>query len=454
MKSQSEAMMSETKTTKPLEAVRVAYLVGQYPAINHTFVLREVLGLRALGFDVHVASVLDCDRPAERLSDEEREEWRETFYVKPTTPLHAVVPHLKTLVARPRRYLGALVDTLKLCLSAPRTAPTYLMYFVESVILGRWMMERRLAHVHSHFTPNVCVLAGRIFPVTVSLTIHGPVEFDDAVGFSLAEKVRASTFIAAISNYARSQLMRFSSPEDWSKIEVSPLGVDPQVYEPRPPRENPSPFEVICVGRLAPVKAQHILVAAVDALLQQGRAVRLRLVGDGPMRASLESDVAARGLGGHVIFEGWLNQDRVRELYRGADVFALASFAEGVPVVLMEAMSMEIPSVATRINGVPELIRDSIDGILVAPSDVDELAGAIASLMDDAALRRRLGEAGRRRVMEKYDLARNTERLAEIFRRRVAGLNEPERATEAVGDSAQQTDEETDELLETVGARR
>ncbi|HEX8475841.1 MAG TPA: glycosyltransferase family 4 protein [Pyrinomonadaceae bacterium] len=451
MESQNEAMMSETKATKP---VRVAYLVGQYPAINHTFVLREVLGLRALGFDVHVASVLECDRPAERLSDEERDEWRETFYVKPTNPLSMVVPHLKTMVARPRRYLGALMDTLKLCVSAPRMAPTCLMYFVEAVLLGRWMQERRLTHVHSHFTPNVCVLAGRIFPVTVSLTIHGPVEFDDAIGFSLAEKVRASTFIAAISNYARSQLMRFSSPEDWGKIEVSPLGVDPHLYEPRPPRENPSPFEVICVGRLAPVKAQHILVAAVEALLKQGRAVRLRLVGDGPMRESLESDVVARGLGEHVVFEGWLNQDKVRELYRRADVFALASFAEGVPVVLMEAMSMEIPSVATRINGVPELIRDGIDGLLVAPSDVDELADAISSLMDDAALRRRLGEAGRRRVVERYDLARNTERLAEIFRRRVVELNETERATEAVAGSAPQAGVETEELLETVGARR
>jgi glycosyltransferase involved in cell wall biosynthesis len=122
-----------------------------------------------------------------------------------------------------------------------------------------------------------------------------------------------------------------------------------------------------------------------------------------------------------VVFEGWLNQDRVRELYRQSDIFALASFAEGVPVVLMEAMAMEIACVSTRITGVPELIRDGVDGCLVTPADEDELAQNIARLMDDPNLRRRLGAAGRRRVLEKYDLAHNVEHLAGIFQRRLAG---------------------------------
>lgn len=432
-------------------ALRVAYLVGQYPAINHTFVLREVRGLRALGLDIRVASVLRADRPAEKLTDEEREELAATYYVKPAQPLSAVAPHVKTFLARPLRYLSGLADALKMCLSAPRKTPTFLMYFVEAVVLGRWMEDNALSHVHSHFTSSVCLIAKRIFPLTMSVTIHGPEEFDDAAGFRLAEKVRAATFVAAISNYARSQLMRVAAQEDWDKIEVSPLGVDPHVYEPRPMREHPSPCEVICVGRLAPVKAQHVLVAAIDALVKQGRDVRLRLVGDGAMRATLERDAAARGLGGAVVFEGWLNQDAVRALYAQADIFALASFAEGVPVVLMEAMAMEIPSVATRINGVPELIRDGVDGWLVAPSDAVELAEAIAALMDDATLRRRLGAAGRQRVIEKYDLARNTARLAEMFRRRIGG----ERGVERSDDRAvAPVNTQDDGLLETVGARR
>lgn len=401
--------------------MRIAYLVGQYPAVNHTFVLREVRYLRAAGFDLRVASVLPCDRAVEKLSDEEREEFAQTFYVKPARTADAVGPHLKTLAERPAPYLAALARTLFDCLAAPKLAPSTFLYFVEAVVLGRWMLRENVAHVHSHFTSSVCLIAARVFPVTISLTIHGPAEFEDPVGFRLSDKVRASRLVCAISNYARSQLMRYSDPADWPKIEVSPLGVNPARFAPRRFREDASPFEIVCVARLAPVKAQHVLVAAVDQLVREGRDVRLRLVGDGPLRQSLEHEARERGIESHVSFEGWLGEDEVRRVLAGSDVFALASFAEGVPVVLMEAMAMEIPCVATFVNGVPELIRHERDGLLVAPSDADALARAIARLMDDAELRRRLGAAGRRRVMEQYDLASNTGRLAEIFRRRLAG---------------------------------
>jgi glycosyltransferase involved in cell wall biosynthesis len=133
----------------------------------------------------------------------------------------------------------------------------------------------------------------------------------------------------------------------------------------------------------------------------------------------LESQIQARGLQGHVVLEGPLNQDRVLDLYRQTDIFALASFAEGVPVVLMEAMAMEIPCVATWVNGIPELIRDGIDGLLVAPSDVEGLANAIEKLIDDPELRRRLGQAGRLRVISDYNIQRNVAALGEIFQRRL-----------------------------------
>jgi len=165
-----------------------------------------------------------------------------------------------------------------------------------------------------------------------------------------------------------------------------------------------------------------VLVAAVNRLVRAGRNVRLRLVGEGPDRRSLEAAVASGGCEAHVVFEGAVNQDRIGELYARADAFALASFAEGIPVVLMEAMAMEIPCVTTCITGIPELIRDGQDGLLVAPSDDEALAAALARLIDDPALRERLGRAGRRRVMERYDLARNTARLAAVFRRRLGAL--------------------------------
>lgn len=272
----------------------------------------------------------------------------------------------------------------------------------------------------------VGLILSKVYPITISITIHGLDEFNPTLptGWCMAEKIKACNFVCAISKYGRSQLLRTcSNKEDWEKIEVSPLGVDPSEFLPQPFREWPAPFQVICVARLAPVKAQHVLIGALDDIVLQGRDVQLRLIGDGPDRLELEEEVIRRGLRGRVIFEGWLNQDRVRAAYREADLFVLPSFAEGVPVVLMEAMAMGIPCVATWVTGVPELIRNELDGLLVVPSDQEELATAIMRLMDDAALRCRLGQAGRQRVLEEYDLFRSTARLANIFYRRLGTTN-------------------------------
>ncbi|HJR05851.1 MAG TPA: glycosyltransferase family 4 protein [Pyrinomonadaceae bacterium] len=419
-----------------LPHLRFAYLVSQYPAANHTFVLREIKQLRALGFDIRVASVSAPDRDAARMTAEERAEMAETYYVKSIGFARALSINLGTLVARPAGYLKGLAFALKIGRLDLRKTARNLFYFAEGVVVGRWMEREQLTHVHAHFSSTVALLLTKTFPFSISATIHGPAEFVDPVGFSLREKIAASRFVCAISNYGRSQLMLSADARDWERIEVAPLGIEPEVFAPRPFRPEPETFEVICVGRLAAVKAQRILVAAIELLVREGRAVRLRLVGDGAERRSLEADVAARGLSESVVFEGWLNEDEVLARLRAADAFALASFAEGVPVVLMEAMASEIPCVATRITGIPELIRDRVDGLLVAPASAEELAEALGALMDDADLRRTLGAAGRVRVLEKYDLARNTAQLANIFARYLAATTAADHESDAIEASA------------------
>lgn len=403
-----------------LPHLRFAYLVSQYPAANHTFILREIKQLRAQGFEIRVASVSAPDRSQARMTAEERAEVAATYYVKNVGLARALSINLGTLVARPAGYLRGLACALKLGKLDLKKIARNLFYFAEAIVVGRWMERERLTHLHTHFSSTVALLLSKTFPVSISMTVHGPAEFVDPVGFALREKIAASRFVCAISNYGRSQLMLAADARDWERIEVAPLGIEPEVFSPRRFRPEPDVFEVICVGRLAAVKAQRVLVAAIELLAREGRAVRLRLVGDGADRPSLEADVAARGLSASVVFEGWLNEDEVLARLRAADAFALASFAEGVPVVLMEAMAMEIPCVATRITGIPELIRDGTDGLLVAPASAEELAEALRRLMDDADLRRTLGAAGRVRVLEKYDLARNTAQLANIFARRLS----------------------------------
>jgi colanic acid/amylovoran biosynthesis glycosyltransferase len=294
-----------------------------------------------------------------------------------------------------------------------------LLYFGEAVIVGRWMERGGLRHVHAHFSSTVALIATRAFSITMSATMHGPDEFTDPAGYWLREKIEAAAFLVAISEYGRSQLMNACDFEQWNKLEVVPLGIESPVLTGRPFRDDPDPFQIFYVGRLAPVKGVHVLIAAVDCLLKEGRDVRLRVIGDGPDRWKLEADVKRRDLNSRVVFEGQIHTDQVRVLLKEADVFALSSFAEGVPVVLMEAMSMMIPCVAPQIGGIPELIRNGIEGLLVPPSNHEELARAIALLMEDPTLRRRLGEAGRKQVLERYNLSHNTARLASVFRQRL-----------------------------------
>ena len=398
---------------------RLAYLVSQYPTISHTFVLREIRGLREIGFEVVTASIRPPERPLAELTPIERDEAASTFYIARCGVQRFLAAHFATVCRRPGSYASGLAFALRLAGFDLRQAVLHLAYFAQAVVVGDWLRRQRLLHLHTHFSSTVALFVGRVFPVTVSSTIHGSDEFIDPAGFHMLEKCRDSLFIRAISNFGRSQLMRFSDPSDWDKYEVCPLGVDPVAFEPGLFRANPECFEILTVGRLAPVKAIPVLLAAVGALVAEGRALRLRIAGGGALCDALKIEVAQRGLASHVSLEGPLNQEQIKRFYREANAFVLASFAEGVPVVLMEAMAMEIPCVATWVTGVPELIRNEIDGLLVGPADTEALTVALARLMDDVDLRRRLGHSASQRIRERYNLKTNIDSLAAIFTRRL-----------------------------------
>ncbi len=400
--------------------------------LSMIFIIREVVQLRARGFNIDVASINAADRSTEGLTAVEANEAALTHYIKPQGARGALMAHWQTLRRDWRGYLRGLRLVFELGRTDLRDVFYNLMYFTEALMVGVWMQRRGQQHLHAHLgaqAATVAMYVKAVFGFGFSITVHGPDEFYDAPGQYLGRKVEMADFIVCISHFARSQLMKLSAYEHWHKLEVSRLGVDPSVFLPRPFEANPEVFEIICVGRLCPAKGQHILVEAVEQLLLEGRSVRLRIVGDGPDRASLERHVHRLGRQREIIFEGAVNQDRIRNLYARAHIFSMPSFAEGIPVVLMEAMSMEIPCVTTRITGIPELIRDGIDGLLVAPSSVDELAAALGRLMDDAELRETLGHNGRLRVVEHYDLEKNVGRLGDIFQRRLGGAaSEPARA--------------------------
>jgi glycosyltransferase involved in cell wall biosynthesis len=399
-----------------LQLSRFACLIAQHPAINHAVILQEVRLLRQ-HFDIYTASVRGPDRPSAQLSEEERDEVKRTFYVNPAGAPAAFAALASTCFSNPIRFAGGLWYAVKLAGSRLKQLPLNLAYFVQAAVVGHWMRRNQLTHLHTHYSSTVALLVHKTFGFEISITLHGSGEFNDPVGFWIREKVSASAWVRAISQYGRSQVMKSSDVADWSKVHVVSLGIEPPRFTPRPFRANPSPVEILCVGSLAPAKAQHILLGALHNLKQAGAEVRLHLAGDGDDRHSLERETARLGLKDRVIFHGWTLHEKLDALYRQADIFVLPSFAEGVPVVLMEAMAMEIPCVSTWITGIPELICNGVDGLLVAPSDVDGLADAILKLIEDPDLRQRIGQAGRARVLDKFDLRRNSLAMAEVFRR-------------------------------------
>jgi len=406
-----------------MKKIHLAYLVSRYPAISHTFILREINTLNKLGIDIAVASVNAPDRDDAQLTDTEKTAKNSSFYIKKAGIVGALRAHTRAITTRPIDYLKGLIFALRLDGSHLKRTLYNFFYFVEAVMVGEWMQAQQRDHLHVHFateSSNIGLILAHTYPITYSLTVHGPDEFYGAKYFHLPEKIAAARFVCCISHFAKSQLMMQSPSEMWHKFERSPLGVDPAVFQPRP-HPNNEVTELLCVGRIVPVKGQFVLVNAVRELVQQGKKLHLTLVGDGVDKQALEQYVQQEKLTDFITFTGAVNQDHILDFYKKADIFILASFAEGVPVVLMEAMIMEIPCITTRITGIPELIRaHEQEGILVTPADQQELGEAITRLIDDPALRQTMGEKGRQRVLEAYELEKNTQGLANIFHQHLA----------------------------------
>jgi colanic acid/amylovoran biosynthesis glycosyltransferase len=401
---------------------QLVYLLSIFPGVSHTFFLNEVRELRRQGFNVEVASINQPDVSGSAMLETEAEEMAKTFYIKSSGATQAIWVAIKTLVRRPGVFVRGLTAALRLGHWDPQGTVKALFYFAEALILGDWMRSRNRRHLHIHFcgpVATVGMLASIAWRFPFSLTVHGPDEFYNVEDVYLRKKVESAKFIFCISDFCRSQLMRLVDPAHWGKMSVVRLGVDPEIF--RPTRNEQSPdnvLEVLCVGRLVPSKGQLILLQACNLLLSRGYSFRVRLVGAGPDRKLLQAFAVQNNI--PVIFEGARSSEEIRQLLARADIFALASFAEGVPVALMEAMAMEVPCVSTCIAGIPELIRNDFDGLLVPASSTEAMASALQRLLDDPLLRREFGVAGSMRVQELYNLPRNVRFLASMFRQLVS----------------------------------
>ena len=399
--------------------MHIAYVTTGYPWVSHTFIQNEVLGLRALGVEVDTYTIARSPL-SECRTDADREAYRTTYALRPPRLGHYVRAHLMGALTRSSAYAGALRRALRMAGSAPQDIVRHLAYFVQAVVLWDRCRRAGVAHIHAHFanvSSDVAMLAsmlgGEAF--TWSYTMHGPTEFYDLRHHRLAEKATDAEFVICISDFARSQVMAITSPEDWAKLHVVHCGVDVDRFAPGEQPRASGPVTIACVGRLVPEKGQSLLIEAVGALRDDGLDVRLVLVGDGPQRAGLESLVEASGLRDRVEFRGAVAHTEIERILRDADIFCLPSFAEGVPIVLMEAMAMELPVVACQVMGIPELISDDVTGRLVRPGSRDDLVAALSALAANPERRAALGGAARERVAAEFELGTNVSQLRDVY---------------------------------------
>jgi glycosyltransferase involved in cell wall biosynthesis len=402
----------------------VAYLMTHYPKHSQTFLLDEILGVQ--GDEVRILPMaLNAPESGDVASDLERAEQSRTFYVK-STPKAEILRTLASLARQDPIGLSAVA------LGALRTAGfdlgaalRSLFYLVEAALVWSRCEREDCRHIHAQFgtaPATVARLAARLGnrlrperPVTWSFTVHGYHEFTAEAAHDIAGKVRDAAFVVAVSDFTRSQLMRLSPPEAWAKVHRVHCGIALDRFSFEPRAEIANPAVVLAVGRLSPEKGQLLLVEAAGLLKERNVNVRICIVGDGPSRDVLRDRVRLMGVDEIVEFKGPVPAEQVAAMLREADVFVLPSFAEGIPVSIMEALACGVPVVSTRVGGVAELVEDGVTGRTVSAGRADLVAEAIESLILDADLRDRVRRAGRDRVAREHDGRRTALELRHLL---------------------------------------
>lgn len=405
----------------------IAYVLHHFPRITDTFIQREIRSLQRLGATIHVISVwrpralltgLDvASQWSTETTSRILEDWcKETQFILPASKTSILKTVSKFLLRAPITFFSVLYLAISIARPGVRGLVYQLIYFVQAVLVADVLRQKSIGHVHNHIGDvggTVTMLASKLVGIGYSITFHGWPVFFDAEYSRIKEKVLGAAFTRSISYFCRSQLMMFSEREDSARFKIVHCGLSIDRYSFRLPRERIE--KVFCSGRLAPEKGFFVLIRALSLLFDKGHKLELRLAGNGPSKEPLQTLVAELGLTNQVKFLGFLSEDEIITELQSSDLFVLPSFAEGVPVSVMEAMATGVPVIATNVGGTSELVENGKTGLLVRPSDSVALAEAILRMMDDYEFRKQAAELGRQKVEAEFDVDRESERLKNYF---------------------------------------
>jgi colanic acid/amylovoran biosynthesis glycosyltransferase len=403
-------------TDAQVAPLKLAYLVNQYPQTSHSFIRREIAALEARGLSVERFSIREGREVlVDALDQAERARTRVVLKAGVVRLIGSV---LGTLAVKPRAWARTLWLALRVGRRSERGVFIHLIYLAEACLLRRWFLGSGIQHVHAHFGTNsatAAMLCRALGGPPYSLTVHGPEEFDRPRALSLGEKIERAAFAVAISAYGRSQLYRWTPYRDWSKIHIVHCGLD-ILFLDALATSLPTARRLVNVGRLVPQKGQLILIEAAARLRAEGKDFELTLVGDGPLRGEIEALIRRHHLEERVRLVGWQSNATVRTLILDSRALVLPSFAEGLPVALMEAMALGRPVISTTVAGIPELVRPGENGWLVTPGSVEALVQAMSEALDATAEQiETMGRAGAARVRQDHDASKEAGRLARLF---------------------------------------
>ncbi|WP_142663126.1 glycosyltransferase family 4 protein [Paracoccus laeviglucosivorans] len=397
--------------------MRIGYLVNTYPRPSHSFIRREISAIEDLGFQVHrfamrgdAAALTD---PADQQEHARTERVLEAGAAK-------LLNGLVKQASSPARIKAALAVAQARAKAGESNLALQIIYLAEGARIARRAQELGLAHIHAHFGTNstrVAAYARMLGGPPFSFTVHGPEEFDRPAALDLGGKLARAEFCVTVSSYGRSQMYRWAESADLPKVQVVHCGLDLTRWSDPAPLPA-GPLHLVAVGRFAEQKGFGLLIRAFALAWRQNPALRLSLVGDGELRTMIEGIIAAEGMTDAVSLLGWQDEAGVRAAMDAAHALVTPSFAEGLPVVIMEAMARARPVIATYIAGIPELVRPGQEGWLVPAGDADALAGAmLQAAQTDPSTLETMGRAALARVTERHDIRVSASQLAALFSR-------------------------------------
>jgi len=407
--------IADTAPLRPGRCLHIAYLTTEYPKASHTFIRREIVALEKLGHRIERFSVRSGGAivdPADHL------EASKTTYLLKQPLLRHLVSVLWIAIHRPVRLVKAIRLAFATWRQSDRSLLRHLAYLVEASTLCHLMENRGVQHLHVHFGKNAADVARLAFYLggpTYSMMIHGPGEFDAPRGIDLGGKVEDSLFTVPITSYAKAQLQRWTNYRHWSKLQIVHCAVNDDFLDAgRPLQEDSRQF--VCIGRLTAQKGQLLLVDAVAEAIREGAKLKLVLAGDGEMRQVIEERLAFHGIQESVEITGWIGEERVRELLLASRAMVLPSFAEGLPVAIMEAFALGRTVISSAISGIPELVTHRKNGWLVIPGSVTDLKKAILECLDTPVpMLNAMGINGQKQVRRDHRASTEAQKLAGVF---------------------------------------